>query len=517
MRVLDATTQKVLAELNQCVHASAEFAKAGEFPTDAPLALATVDAAACPEDLGVTDAEFNTLFQGKVALWLSDTPSDVACEKDFYAPQAWYKRLVEAGALGVVTLVPYVGRQAGIYYDSFDRKAIWDGSVLQDLPQAQYIPFLFCSNDLATDLGEPGSQASITAFVNSWYEKPESRVAPFNAPLVVDSLVTSENPWPVMFETTLYVVVMRVVVPLMFWSVFVGAVAFSYERFKKALEMRRTLWSAMTPPLVAMLVEAATVFLLGVFYAVDGQWSNTESTLKGFRLLFFGELLLLSLSSSVLVGLTFGDFRRTSKRLQHLAANSFVQRHRGALLAASAGLMALEVLSGVLRRIQFVYQALNAVSILVGALIAAWFFYEAKMFTGILKTLATSNNAPASTGSNEMLRGMVRHIQNWSYAASFTIAVSLIAALIATFHPYTLWRTVGWAAFWLCFHSLRAFLALCKVQLCRLPRNQRDLAGEAGLTTQDNGGMTAAKTSTFMVGSPSYAMMPNDELPSISI
>jgi hypothetical protein len=515
MRVLDTTTQKVLVELNHCVHASAEFAKAGEFPTDAPLSLATVDAAACPESLGIADAEFDALFRNKVAVWLSDSPSDVSCDRNFYAPQAWYKRLVDAGALGVVTLIPYVGRQSGLYYGSFDRKAIWDGSVLEDLPQAQYIPFLFCSNDLATDLGEPGSQASLSAFVNSWYDKPESREAPFKTPLVLDSLVTSENPWPVMFESGLFVAAMRVLVPLMFFSVFVLAVAFCYERFKKALDRRKTLWSAMTPPLVAMLVEGVTVLILGVFYAVDGQWSNTESALKGLRHLFFGELLLLSLSSSVLVGLTFSDFRRSSERLQHLAENSFVQRHRGVLFAASAGLMAFEVVSGALRRITYVYQALNAFSILVGGLVALWFFYEAKMFTEILKTLASSNNGTPNSGSNLMLRDMVRRIKNWSYALSCAIAVSLIAALIATFHPYFLWRKVGWAGFWFCFHILRAFVALCKVQLCRLPRNQRYLIHDAGLTTEDNGRMTA-KTSTFRVGNPHYSMS-TDELESISI
>lgn len=490
MRIVAASTNETLTELNQCVHASAEFEKSGEFPVGGQLPVATVDAAACPESLGLNQTAFNALFLNKVAVWLHDVVSDVACEKDLYAPQKWYKRMVDAGALGIVTIVPYVGREAGVQFDRFDRKVIWEGSVLEDLSVDQYIPFLFCANDQTKDLGKPGSQASINAFVDSWYEKPESRVAPFNGSIVVDSLLSSPNPWPEVFHSTTYVVAFHVVVPLIFMAVFLTAMWFSYERFSGVYKRGHSLWTAMTPPLVALLVEGLSMFLLMIFYAVDGGWSNSDSPFIGLRRVLVGELLVASMSTSVLVGLTFGDFRRSSKSLAHLnKSNSFTQNHRMTLLVSSGGLLGLEVVVGLLRDFPTFYQLLNGIIILVGAVITVWFFYEAKRFTAILKGLASSSNNANTSGmggsSEKFLRVMVRKIQKWAIAACISLFFYLFWGLIGTFHPYFIWRATSWGAFWFVAHTVRAFYALCKIQLCRLPRNQRNTVTMSTNPTQE--------------------------------
>jgi hypothetical protein len=288
-----------------------------------------------------------------------------------------------------------------------------------------------------------------------------------------------------MFASTLYFVAMRIFVPAMFTCVFLVAVAFSYERFAMARKLGHTLWFAVTPPLVSMLIEGLAVFLLGIFYAVDGQWSNENSPLKGLRLWLVGELFLVSMATSVLVGLTFGDFRRSSKRLMNMNKNSFSKRHRVALLVSSAGLLGLEGIIAVLRRFPAIYQLLNAIAIIVGGLLSAWFFYEVKQFTEILKTLAMSDNGTTIRSSNDLLHRMVRHIRKWSLAAGCTLFVSLVSGLVGTFHPFFVWRVSNWGVFWCFFHTLRAFFALCKIQLSRLPRNQRDSVAMTEDMTQE--------------------------------
>ena len=120
----------LLVALSLCVDQSSEFGKAEPLPSDVPLPLALYDASSCPKSLSLSDAEYNAQFKNKIAIWLSYTPSDISCDRDFFSPSKWYKRMVDAGAIGVVTIVPILGRHAGFYSDWMGKREIFDNTDL---------------------------------------------------------------------------------------------------------------------------------------------------------------------------------------------------------------------------------------------------------------------------------------------------------------------------------------------------------------------------------------------------
>jgi hypothetical protein len=96
------------------------------------------------------------------------------------------------------------------------------------------------------------------------------------------------------------------------------------------------------------------------------------------------QLLMISMSSSVLVGLSFNDFTKLSKNLtlHKLENGSFVRRHRYKLVALSIVLIALEAVFAVLREVsETAFQIGNTFAIVIFCVITAWFLYSAHSFT----------------------------------------------------------------------------------------------------------------------------------------
>lgn len=468
----DTGNGDVILALTQCVHMGPEFEKAEPFPNNSSLPLALYDSSACPKSLDMTEEEYTEQFRGKVAVWLGYVPSEISCDPYFFRPQAWYKRVIDAGAIGVVSLVPLVGHHAGTYFDYFSRSVLFDGSVLESLDVREYIPFIICSNPNAKGEGVY-SQDTLTSFLDNWYAEPFQRTAPFNnASISIGNISISNNPWIALYQSTLYMVAFRVIVPLLYSFTTVMCVYFLYERVVDVSKTRRLTWSSCSPPVVALAVEALLAFFFFIFYAVDGWGSNLESPMTGVRLLFYSQLLLISAGTTVLVGLTFSDVRQNLKNIRRIAkSSSFIVRHRFVLIISSAVMMITEIVALFSRTLMSrdQWMVLNLITCLIALIVGVWFATEAHIMARTIRNL-TKNATPIVT---EGLSSLRHHIVMWTSIATVMLALVLLIGFFMTLHPYFLFRVENWGVIWFAASVCRATYTIAMILLLRLPRSQK--------------------------------------------
>jgi hypothetical protein len=464
---------EVLLAMTQCVHMSPEFAKASPLP-DGPLPLALYDASACPESLEMTPEEYQEEYRGKVAVWLSYVASEVSCDPHFFKPQRWYKRVVEAGAIGVVSVVPLVGQHAGTYFDFFSRPALFEGSVLESLEVSEYIPFVLCANPVAEGEGVY-SQDALTSFLDNWYSDPEDRVAPFNATAFsLGNVTVGDNPWIDLYQSTLYMIGFRVLMPLLYLVAMLLSLYFLYQRLKgtSSGSPEKTKCSSVSPPLVALVVHAVVAAFLCAFYAIDGWGSNLESPVVEIRLLVVSQLLLISAGTSVLVGLTFSDIRQHSMRSLS-KVSPFIVRHRYALIATSPTMMCLEVASMLSKSTMSrdVWQWINIAVVLTAAVVGIWFAVEARILTKTLGGLSGSSAYRPSGAKTEFV-SLQRHITLWASVASVALLTIILFGFVGTLHSYVLFRVDNWGAMWFVISLARATYTIAMIMLLKIPKTK---------------------------------------------
>jgi hypothetical protein len=175
-----------------------------------------------------------------------------------------------------------VGQDAGIFFQGEDRR--WAELNVS-------IPVAFCANT-GTLAGVPASQSRLTDFLRAWYMEPLERASPFNESMLINVVVT-DNLWVGMFNSTAYMLAFNVIIPGLFFHVTFLSLLFAKERFVKVYRASRgslgsALKTSLTPPFLALIVEALSTFFLGTFYAVDGMWANPGNSMAGLRALFMG-------------------------------------------------------------------------------------------------------------------------------------------------------------------------------------------------------------------------------------
>jgi hypothetical protein len=344
------------------------------------------------------------------------------------------------------------------------------------------IPVITCMNSGDFPSEAATSQQRLTEFVNTWYmSDPTQRAGPFNTSLTVSDIVITGNRWAVMLTTPFYVAMFSVVIPMVYLIIMLMAWYFAHERLAKARRARRRrrlcarLKLTLTPPFLALFIEACSTAFIAIFYFIDGWWANAGNPLEELRELFYGALFLVSLSTSVFVGLNFSDFRKAQEKAEMLSGESFVDRHRTLLWFVATVFLATEVLGGVLRDFQMLYILVNGITMMLLVAVSLWFYLEAGEFSRALNRMATVQEGPSKTAGamNAIYKAMVRRITRWTYIACFSCLGAVGISFVLTFHPFMLWRVDNWPVCWLVFHIFRCLFSLSKVMLCRLPRGDR--------------------------------------------
>jgi hypothetical protein len=298
--------------------------------------------------------------------------------------------------VGVLQINRVVGRDPGILIQTADRT--WDGMNIS-------IPAVICANT-GTLSGETASQARITAFDKSWSDNsPVMRPSPFNESMVVSDVFITGNDWVKMYDDPLYQFAFHFITPAMFFFVSFQAVRFARERFVKLNKSGKLTKSpaklfaaTLTPPFMALVIEACTTAASGIFYAVDGMWANRSGPFYGGRALFFGALMMISLTTSIFVGINFADFRRAQKNMEVMGTKSFVDRHRKLLSFVAFLFIVLEVLGSVLRAHPLFTKLINMVAILSGLVVSVWFLSEAQSFSSAIGHMASTMEGASNAG-----------------------------------------------------------------------------------------------------------------------
>jgi hypothetical protein len=461
--------------LTQCIHISPEFSKATPFNlTEGPLPLALYDSSSCPDSLGLSEEAYAKLFRGKVAVWLSYIPSDISCDPLFYHPANWYLRMLDAGALGVITFVPMTGHEAGTFYDSFDRTTLFETTALADVPEHDYIPFLMCAQD-EPDRSGIYSQQALTTFLDNWYALPSDRAAPFDnstGPVLIGNVIITPNPWIELYSSSYYVVAFRVATPLLFMYIAASGFFYALERFANTTVAGSSLAKTLSPPLCALIIEAVSTLMFGLFMAMDGWGSNLESTVVDFRYLFIGGLMMVTASSSMLVGLTFKSIS-DSHQLASKVHKTVLGEYRVTLIVGAVLALGVEVF-GVLARNSMpatMWKSMMMISMGLSLLVGVWFLHEARGFARILHGMGRSVRG-LNTGANE-LRTTLLNVSFYGVASSIALFIIVSVGSVGVLHPYAAFRTENWTILWFVFFVARGIHSLAKVRLCRIPKSKR--------------------------------------------
>jgi hypothetical protein len=376
--------------------------------------------------------------------------------------------------VGVIRITSAIGQNAGSRFQTADRA--WSAINVS-------IPVATCTNTgkfawTRTD------QLRLREFANSFYiSDPTLRSSPFNDTLAISNVTISDNLWIGLFDDTLYKTAFHFVTPLIYFIITILAVRFANERFAKVYRSRKvkSFGQALqlcltTPPFMALVIEACSTATLGIFYAVDGMWSNANSAMTSLRALFFGQLFLVSLATSVLVGLNFADFRKAQKNKEMMSGKSFSDRHRSVLWFTAAVFAAVEILGQYLRPIANLYVFVNLVAILFGFVVSGWFLLEARWFSAAINKMAATTQGQQGGGApstNTLFKNMVRRIVVWTHVANVGLLGTMALGLWGTFKINWLLNVANWPYFWFAAQITRGLCSLGKVMLCRLPNNER--------------------------------------------
>jgi hypothetical protein len=504
--IVNPSTGQAVLEASLCVPIGAAFdldTLKGQFEGE----IAAYDATLCPEAVSLDEAAFTAKYSGKIVLWVNNLPN--ACY-NYFDVAPWYARLVAAGAVGVVNLQNF-GQTPGVWHTTFTGATLRANGFLKAPP----IPVVSCEVTSADTYAAIVSNQQIMKLVDRSY--------PFNLSTLSGTFNVDENPWKAtVFNNTLYRFVFQGFIAGLF---FLGAglgVYYMYERVQSVRKHNKgSLGKVMSVPFVALALEVTCCFILGLFFVVDGNWAVEDSAMSSLRQSFLGQLALISMGSSVLIGLSFTDFRQSSKRLRNLTQSSFASRHRTFLLGSAMVLVLFEIVAGVMRGYAaFVWLALNALSILIAGLIGVWFAFEAKQFTEILEELSnragtfTATTASSNNGGvGSMLRRVVIHTRYWTIASSAVLFFMVIMNLSLNFGDF-LWQPDYWPILWFFTLTGRATFSIFKVILCRLPTTQREGKRQStyGSTTNGTAGVgTYGVTSHAVVGMQSMNHMPKGQ------
>lgn len=496
-----------LLQLDLCVPYGEAFSRTVN--TNIQGQVAVFDAAACPESLDVDDASFNALYKDKIAIWVRSAPE--SCMKDFWEWGLWYKRLMNAGAKAVVS-VGIPGRTPGVWYTTFSKERMAEELEelgLDNIPNADLIPMVACGltstkNKVATatmstletfknfmdarslDLTTRAALTTAAATLGPANFTEEDFNYLSNSVNLTADIQVSESLWGNMMAAGWYKFLFHGVVATLFFIAVALGVRFAYERVSLS-RSNGVSWSKLINiPLAALAIEIATSFVCGIFYAIDGMWDTFNSPVAEMRNLMLFSLTITSMGSSVLVGLSFSDFRQSSKMLR-IHKSTFVQNHRVGLVVGGVGLIALEIVSTALRRYsEAVYIVTNTVAVGLGVLIAIWFGFEAWYFSKMLHEIASNNTTIGDSGTDR-LRQVLRHTRLWASISSASLLAVLIIGFVTNTQTQLFWNVNGWPVLMGMSLVSRGIYAISKVILCRLPQTQRSTKRKASyMDTNDN-------------------------------
>jgi hypothetical protein len=475
-----------LLALDECVTFSKGFDLDKMNVTSVQGEVALFSAAGCPESLGLETDAFENQFRNKVVLWFGGAEPE-SCFGDFFHPYTWYKRLIDVGATAVVAIIDAPGKTPGVWYPAFPRNR-WAGSDLEGVPDNELIPFITCGFKTANHVGNTASLSSpqrFAEFVAARTLELDQRAAltkvaalnPGNASIAAlansadlfASIDITASRWGALFTSLTYNAFFHGFIALLFFFTCGLGVWFVAERMKHAPTKGQgaSRFEGLTVSVVALLIEIVVSFVCGLFYAADGLWA-TESFISPMRTMMMGQLTIVSLGSSVLVGLTFSDLRQSSKQLR-LIRLGFVARHRRILFVLAGLLIGAEVVGTVFRRRSYsVYVITNGVVFLIAMAITAWFAIEAHAFSNVLTEIATPSQDTILSTSQKQLRQVIEHTRFWGYAHSITLLFLFASAMFANVHPYLLWNVNWWPICWGFIATFRAGQSICKIMLCRL-------------------------------------------------
>jgi hypothetical protein len=501
--VFDASLEPLL-RLDACVPFGEAFSTAVNTRIQGEVAL--FSAPACPEKLGVDDAGFNALYKDKVVLWLWGAPE--SCERDYWKWRDWYKRMMDAGAKAVVQFGD-PGRTPGVFFTAFTLKSMRTVRGLENVTKKTLIPMLDC----ALTVPEPASAASsmerYNSFVNARTQDLASRailtaataqLGPTNAavtdiPTLSNSanltaeIQVSESLWEELMSGVGYQFYFHGVIPMLFFlAVGLGAY-FAHERVTLSRNRGLSWRELINIPLVALAIEISTSLVCGIYFAIDGMWDVVDSPVVSMRTTMLFSLTLTSMGSSVLVGLSFSDFRHTSKNLTQFKG-TFVENHRFGLAFGGIGLITLEAVSTLMRRSSAAaFTVANLVAMFAGLMVAAWFAYEAWYFSKILQNLASSHTVTNDTSGTDLLRRVLQHTRLWASISSVSLSVVVVIGVVNSLDTDTLWSVSGWPMVMGVMLWFRGIYAISKVVLCRLPKTQRGNTGPSSILVTKNGSL----------------------------
>ncbi|XXQ31207.1 Receptor ligand binding region domain-containing protein [Plasmodiophora brassicae] len=235
-------------------------------------------------------------------------------------------------------------------------------------------------------------------------------------------------------------------------------------------ETVRHVWSQCGIPQTALLIESTTTLLLCANSA-SGFGGIANSTYLGISLMQ-SQLSGLSCSSTLLSAIFWRRCRNTLLTLGKRAAtpfDGFAEQHKTLATALLWTLVALPTVADVILgalvgyRIaqQFFLSAYTLLLMIIYAVIAIYFFQQARSFRGEVCDVVKGIDA-------DMLAFVVR-ISRWTTRAGlfmvFTVCVLSVGATI------WIWTPVGWSAFWALCGIGRAGISFCHIQEFR-PRSR---------------------------------------------
>jgi hypothetical protein len=325
--VYDSVTSDVSLVLDSCIP-NGELWETQEIErTEFSGPLALVDAGSCPESLSMTQTEFDDYFNRKVAVFLGSPQSEEACEKGIQSFEGWTARLTAAGAAGVVYLSPEVGRIPGIWYSTYTSGRALANDALAALigSNTALVPFVHCA---VTDTSIPGvsDSTALKEFLDTRKTPLVDRLAQLSSSTMMMNVTVEGNTWIDMYESPSYVAVFFGVFPfLLLCCTCLGVYYMSVRISRSVKALRRqnpqgvdimhNIKEIVNVPLAALFIESLQALFLAIFLIGDGNWAVVDSPLFAWRDVMTAQLLLISMSSSVLVGLSFNDFRKLSKKL----------------------------------------------------------------------------------------------------------------------------------------------------------------------------------------------------------
>jgi hypothetical protein len=453
--------EEVRLALSQCVPIRPELAQAQPSSTDSPTELALYDAAACPSSLRLSESEFNEQYRGKIAIWLRSSPALVSCDPNFFRADDLYRRLIDAGALGVVAVNSVVGIDAGAFVDLYP--------TLADpvrFPADELIPFLVCGNPDPEGHDE-FSQDTLTSFLNEWKAAPSDRVAPWNERLFVGNITVTDNPWDSMFSAPLYVATFHAFIPFVFLLATLMAIYFIYERARDLVRKDALKWESITPRVMSLFIETLVLCFFFTFFALDGWGSNRNSPLIVLRPLFMGQLMLVSSVSAIMVAMSFVSLRRGQTNVQRTRTFLRHRRHLVLTLVATT-LVSIEFVAGLSRHYsRELWSGVNLFACVVTASIAIWFAVEAH---GVVKIISSLSDVDDAQG--RVLKYLRGHVAVWTSVATVALAALVLLGLVGTLHPYLISRVSNWGPFWFAVLVLRATYSFAMILLLRLPHTK---------------------------------------------